>query len=279
MGKNPFPSINPGDTFQFVFVTGTPQWPADGTDATAPSIHHYNNFVKNNWNDSSNIFKKDLDREGVYDISWVCIGSTVGTNAVENIAGFYTDAGSAKMTNFKGIFRLDGALVVDSSNGLWETTTVPLHNYINIMRTGLSVGGPVWTGTAADGTTDLALGNGGATATAGTINGGPNFTTNWVSYGLGAGVLARFSLYAISEVLTVTEVVPHPHFIPPPPCMGAEAHQCREKPGPTSIRSSSRARKRRTLTRVLFGVTQNKKSKCFIYSSRKSRTKYKKRFK
>ena len=51
---------------------------------------------------------------------------------------------------------------------------------------------------------------------------------------------------------------PHPHFVEPPPCSGADAHQCREKFGPTSVRTSSRARKRRTITRVFSASPKTK---------------------
>ena len=100
----------PGDKFQLAFLT------SDTSGATSSNIDDYNNFVQNQWDNSSNLVTPYNDFFGK-NISWNCIGSTNDISANENaVVGDITTTPS-----FRGVYRLDGVKIADGSNTIWNT--------------------------------------------------------------------------------------------------------------------------------------------------------------
>ena len=186
-----FPSgLNPGDTYQLVFVTSTTR------DANSSDIVDYNTHVQNaanaaNIGTGSTIFG--------FDVSWAAIASTPSAHARDNAPVMGE------------VYNLGGQKVADDFTDMWDGT---IDNPINITETGaLYTDNSVWTGSLSDGTLN-AIGALGSTHPLNFSNfavSGQAASTNsqWINFG-GPSKETSLGLYAISEELTAPAPVPAP---------------------------------------------------------------------
>ena len=195
-----FPSeLNPGDIFQFAFVT------SDTSGATSSNIDDYNNFVQNQWDNSSNLVT-EYDAFGLTDISWNCIGSTNDTSA--NVNTEFSPAASGP--NFRGIYRLDGVKIADSSNDMWDGYLNP---GISVNENGdeasVSPDTRVWTGTNQTGGVSRAGNNfyglGSDSPAASTIGFFDKNDEEWIDAAFSFSQSVHYPFYALSEPLTVPD--------------------------------------------------------------------------
>jgi hypothetical protein len=173
--------LSPGDTFRFVFVT-------DGTTAaTSSNIADYNAFV--------NAQAEGATYNGAT-VSWVAIGSTATTNAIQNV-------GQTDMS----VYLADGSLVTKSttSTGLWSFSLI---NPINEDLSGTPPfsGAEVWTGTGPDGKLADPLGS--LLINAGVAD---QQVSTWVAFTSLPLTSSALFMYVISSILTVQgTAVPEP---------------------------------------------------------------------
>ncbi len=183
--------LTPGETFRFVFVTD------DTTNAESTNISTYDAFVQADAGGAT--------YNGV-EVAWQAIGSTSSVSAIDHIG---TNPG------LTGVYLPSGTLVTtsDGTSGLWSGNLI---NPIDQTPSGevLLNMGPVWTGTAINGTpTADPLGSTSPpypelAATTYGLN--DQSGASWIDY-LSYPNNAPTGLYAISEVLTVPAAsVPEP---------------------------------------------------------------------
>jgi hypothetical protein len=166
------PDLNPGDTYQLVFVTSAL------TSAISSDISDYNDLVQ-----------LDANNNGLGGVTWSAIASTSAVSATDNapILG--------------PLYNMNGDLVATSANDLWDTS---LSNPIGYDAKGDPVSERVWTGTQYNGSIhyyslgSLAYGMSGLS---------DSDSTYWIQYGLSLAS-SNYRLYAVSEELTVTTPVP-----------------------------------------------------------------------
>jgi len=183
------PDLPSGAQFRLVFVTSAQR------DAMAQDIGAYNTFVAN--------VAAGAPALSTLGATWKCLGS-----AGNRSTGVYTNANQNTLTRASDpsvpIYRLDGLRVADGNTALWGGS---LANPIAIDEHGDFLATKVWTGTRGTGTRagDWFLGDtgggwvyfGSSTGT-GTGGGGSAWVDN-----LGDQKATQYSLYAISDVLTV----------------------------------------------------------------------------
>ena len=174
--------LNPGDQYRLVFVTSTTR------NATSTTIADYNSFVN-----TAAALNSDLDG-----ISWTAIASTNSVNALTNTS---TAGAGTGIT----IHLLNDTLFAADYTTLWTTNAKPS---LNITEQGV-IGGTslVWAGTNPDGTTNSAT-LGEASARAGKSNVTSGQTQSWWITRANQTNTLEFSIFAMSEVLTVA--VPEP---------------------------------------------------------------------
>lgn len=176
------PSLDPGATYRIAFVTSY------GIAATSTSISDYNDFVNSVANNLSGYSGSELASLGT---TWTAIASTSVTDAFTNIGGTFSE----------NIYLPDGTLVASGSSGLWSGG---LAHAISLDQTGAASNAWVWTGSSSNGTVWLPLGGYPVIA-------GDATASNYYWYGRGAyGSSNAFSLYGISDELTVPDPVPEP---------------------------------------------------------------------
>ena len=168
--------LEPGDTFQLVFVTSTQR------DPNSPLIDDYNQFVQSAANAA-----------GIGDtvgITWKAIGSTAAVDARDNA---FVSA---------PVYRLDGVQVATSFDDLWDGV---LSNPINLTETGsflttipYSGQGSTWTGTDTSGSaTVYPLGSGWNV----TVGKSDKVDWKWIAGSVWNSDHLHF--YSLSAVLTV----------------------------------------------------------------------------
>ena len=197
--------LNPGDTFRFVFVTETI------TTATSADINYYDSIV------SGEAASLGATYNG-HALSWQAIASTPTVSAITHIGS----------NNHDQVFLSDGTRVATSTGksagGLWANLPVsfalPLEHSIDLDLSGIQphqnpipgFNSYVWTGTGLDGTNGI---NGGHPLGSqdGGAGGGFNTLTDsgWIN-NFGALQSGHYSLYGISQEITVAS----PSAIPEP---------------------------------------------------------------
>lgn len=193
-----------GDTYRLAFVTGAT------TLATSTDIADYNNFVQGVANSSTTF-------TNLGSVNWLAIGSTSAVDAKTNTL---TDPVADDATD-SSVILLDGKTVfANDYTDMWDGTALPNNKRIertenNILRQGNLPNTPiwanwtaVWTGTTGDGTASSPLG--GASVRLGLMKAEPQF---WISRSTNNPTQNLLPMYAISEVLTVTDdsiVIPEP---------------------------------------------------------------------
>ena len=173
--------LNPGDEYRLVFIT------KDQTTATASDISFYNDFVST---------QAQLAAELVaLGTTWKAIGSTASVSAKMNTE---TDDSPTGL-NGVPIYRLDGAIIADNYDDLWDgSIQSPL--YVAQDGSVLDTCCGTWTGTLTTGeiATGNALGDGPLV-----VDGAPNGSgTNWIQTNPYDSSQPQY-LYAISSILTV----------------------------------------------------------------------------
>lgn len=181
------PGLLGGDQFRYAFVTST------FTDATSDEITTYNGVVQDAADNSVQVAALGL--------TWSAIASTSSIDARDN-----TNTNPNTDGDGVPIFLLNGVMIADGNNDLWDGS---LNAPLNLTEFGATLigGGPefnsVWTGTDT-----------GGAATAGPLGSTETFGASFGEYSAAdAGwVLTEFdttlfqtSLYAISEIVTVPE--------------------------------------------------------------------------
>jgi hypothetical protein len=177
--------VGPGESFRWVFVTSL--W----TDAMTPDIEYYNNFI--NYDVMSPLAGTPLagiaGKSTLGDVGWKAIASTMDSPDVMTNIGF----------SAAGIYSVQGDWVAPDTPFLFMD--VPLLSPISIDEYGAPHDGePVWTGADPLGGPIMPLGL--PVASVG-ICGDPD---QWLCSWMGISTLYPFSLYAISEELTVVPV-------------------------------------------------------------------------
>lgn len=178
-------SLNPGDTYRYIFATSIP------TTAQSSDIATYNAFANSVAGQTGSLFEGS-------GITWFAWGSTQTVDAIDNIGGPFSES----------IYRVDGARIAASSTALISTATAMLEASINLDEFGDLVSGVVWTGTADDGTKNSPFGDTDVTL-------GLPFGTNqlWTMAGTQSNTIPH-SIYAVSEELVVpTTSIPVPSSI------------------------------------------------------------------
>lgn len=174
--------LNPGDTYQLMFVT------SGVTQALSTDIAYYNSFVQAQAEMNPALTGTDVG------VTYTAIASTELVNARVN----------APVSRY--VYLVDGSgIVARGSNDMWNGT---LEQPIVRDQMGTSVGSnlPVWTGTEWNGTTSLSLYLGTRHAGASAIYGlTGHWDSVWVNvYRMSTTNEAR--LYALSSVITVSSV-------------------------------------------------------------------------
>ncbi|HCO93422.1 MAG TPA: hypothetical protein DIU00_05640 [Phycisphaerales bacterium] len=179
-------SLNPGDTFRWVFVT------SGFSTAESADISTYNTFVNKAANIDTSI-SGVVGKSNIVEIGWKAIASTPTTNAIDNIGG-YSPA---------GIYTPIGDLVANGTTDMFDEDD--LYNPIKFTEAGEVVvaNKGVWTGSVATGQgRELGeLGREHATIGLATMS-----TDSWIDHGLVPHYSEFHRLYAISEELTVVPV-------------------------------------------------------------------------
>lgn len=183
--------LNPGDSFQLVFVT------SQTTSATNPDIAYYDNFVENLANQAG------LTTFNGATVHWQVLGSTSLVSAISR----------EPLTNTAPIFRLDGTLVAANAAALWGGGS-GISAFISITELGTHLSNSaVYTGTDRNGeTSQNQLGYYGFGSTLGAIFYGltdnpfygPSCTINCFDV-TGTNDPGGHPIYGISSVLTVPE--------------------------------------------------------------------------
>jgi hypothetical protein len=179
--------LKPGDHFRFVFAT-------DGTrDANSSTIGDYNTFVNNDAMTEAGGGSNVVKYMGVT-LTWSAIASTPGTSAITNIG--------ENTSQDIPIYLASGVEITtaDNSSGLWSGSLLAP---INQDLLGHSRSAQVWTGTASNGSGAFGGGNVLGGQYAPVWGSSSARSSNWVNDGVASGSL-NFSLYAISQVLTVS---------------------------------------------------------------------------
>ena len=177
--------VNPGDTYQLVFVT------AGTIDALSTNIADYNSFVQGEAALNPALTGTDMG------VTYTAIASTSSVNANANAA--VTAA----------VYLVDGsALVATGFSDLWDGN---INAAIDRNQYGvLSAAGVAWTGSEVDGTasvTGQVVGLGGGS----TFFGGSNETDAlWVHNGAFGNQTVQLPIYALSSVITAPVPVPVP---------------------------------------------------------------------
>ena len=184
--------VAPGESFRWVFVTSVNGW----TAGHYTTIDYYNGRVNYTAGIAGTPISGVVGKSTIADIEWKAIASTFdGTDAIDNIgastAGIYTPLGAIVAYGTADMF--DGSIV----------------NPINIDEYGnpWTWGVPVWTGSGVDGrAAPLPGGPLGATAFP-TFGSSVSTGPGWIN-GVGLAADEEWSLYAISEDLTVVSAPP-----------------------------------------------------------------------
>jgi hypothetical protein len=168
--------VSPGESFRFVFVTD------DLTSPSSSNIADYNNFVTSE--------AQGATYNGSV-VSWVAIGSTSSTNAIDNVGQSNTP-----------VYLVDGTLVTTSttSSGLWSGS---LLNPIDEDISGASMKNlAIYTGTTASG-----VASGDPLGNFSNVTEGDSGNTNakWVDAAAIPNFLSE-RMYGISQVLVATSV-------------------------------------------------------------------------
>jgi len=220
------PGLNPGDTFQWLFVTsnatngggtGFPGSSGNGIPATNSDINYYDEYVNYVWQaDVSGASSPPGQTPGIKTnledffgpICWKAIVSTPTVNAIDHI-----DHGTEP--NFKGVWRLDcsaGQAPTGTQAKLADTTSElfgPLYYKPGTTESAFRnwYGGLQWTGTKADGTKDTPyeVGNTGDQVRVGNCG---STAYSWVYYQTNTKTAYR-GCYALSEVLRLPPVNPY----------------------------------------------------------------------
>jgi hypothetical protein len=182
------PGLNPGDQYRLVFVTSTT------TTAGSSSIAYYNNFVS-----ALAATEPDL---AVLGATWTAIGSTATNDALTNVGG---------PNSLIPIYRLDGLLAgdiglvgpADIFAGANDNGHSNLLNPIDITETGSIDNTNVWTGTRANGSSDLVNGPNAFVLGGSTPVYGQSFNNVQTIFFTIDASSKSYSLYAISSTLTV----------------------------------------------------------------------------
>ena len=171
--------------YRIVFLTSTT------TQATSTDIGIYNAFVN-----AAADLNSELDA-----ISWAAIGSTATVNVRDN-------TGTTALGTGIAIYTITGNLVATDYTDLYDGL---ITNNITVNEQGAgNIVTSAWTGTSGTGLTSGGSPLGGATtARAGNPTQGTG-TSGWWLNRIGATKTNSYSMYAMSEVLTVTVAVPEP---------------------------------------------------------------------
>ena len=169
------PDLNPGDKYRLVFVSSTTR------TATSGDISDYNAFVDTLANSVAEL--------AALDANWRAIASTAAVDAKENIG-----------SSTAPIYRVDGALVAESTDDMWDGA---LSNPILLTELGTSLTDPAaWTGTLPAGQRHPFLPLGEPSSIVGVTS---QHFRKWVLERI-AESTEWHSIYAISSEITVQEV-------------------------------------------------------------------------
>ena len=173
--------VNPGETYQLVFVT------AGTTDALSTDIADYNSFVQTQAALNPTLTGTDIG------VTYTAIGSTSTIDANVNAVV----SGS--------VYLVDGsALVATSFSDFWDGT---LSQAINKDQHGSTLLNNTWTGSEADGT--AASGQELGLATGSTFFGSSLETdATWIHAGAFGNKSVLIPMYALSSVITAPVPVP-----------------------------------------------------------------------
>lgn len=165
--------LNPGDQYRLVFVTSATR------TATSSDINSYNDFV-------------DAIGDTVVASDWKAMASTAGVDARDN-----TGTNPGIDPTGVPIYLLNDTRMANGYSDLWDGFVLSAPN---ISETGDILNGFVWTGSLTHGVGSNRLGETIATAGFSSVA-----AIGWMTNNeLGSG--ASFSLYAMSDVLTVAPV-------------------------------------------------------------------------
>jgi len=183
----PPPGLNPGDTYQLVFVTSTTR------DATSASIGDYDTFVNG-----------VADSAGIGPTSFALVGSPVTWAAIASTA---TDDAIVHAVVSNTVYNTAGQLVATGFADMWDG---PLAAAIGYDETGTLLSTSVWTGSDFDGFTAGAAYSGAELGQASVVSGlSGSSTFLWILNTIESNVELR-SLYALSAPITVPAVEPGP---------------------------------------------------------------------
>lgn len=173
--------VNPGDTYQLVFVTeGT-------TNALSTNIADYNSFVQTQAALNPTLTGTDIG------VTYTAIGSTSTIDANVNavVSG--------------PVYLVDGsALVATNFSDFWDGT---LNQAISKDQHGSTVNNVAWTGSEADGT--AAIGQELGLATGSTFFGSSSATdATWIHNAAFGNKSTLIPMYALSSVITAPVPVP-----------------------------------------------------------------------
>jgi len=177
--------LGPGDTYQLVFVT------AAKTNATPPDINTYNDFVQTQANNAD--IGIDSTAFG-FDVTWKAIISTETVNARDNAVVQAT------------VFNLNDQRVADDYNDMWDGD---IDNPILYDEGGQDVYERVWTGSLSYGQRHALSYYAGFVDKVFTGYSG-SYIGSWIFSGKPQHYTSSYSLYALSQAITVPGPIPEP---------------------------------------------------------------------